>query len=80
MKVLIVYGGPNNGLKKDLAAVDSKGRPLINKHSLKNLNPDSQYFISTIQGILQNQKVAPVDQIDIKWRHMNDLQEYLYIA
>jgi len=49
MKVLIVYGGPNNGLKKDLKKIDGLSTLIDDKC----LNNDNQFFIKTVKNMLK---------------------------
>jgi len=55
MKVLVVYGGANNGLKKEIvrSGLHTSGSKLTN---VKNLNPDCQFYINTINTILKTKK------------------------
>ena len=75
MKVLVVYGGPNNGLKKELWNHKNQNQLKLN---IKNLNKDSLFFINTVNSMLEKQTVAAVDQIEVVARHMSDLKDYLY--
>jgi mannitol-1-phosphate/altronate dehydrogenase len=74
MKVLVVYGGPNNGLKKELKKQDS----LSTLTNLKHLSNENQFFVSSVKNMLKAQRIAAVDEIEIVSRHMCDLQDYLY--
>lgn len=79
MKVLLVYGGVNKGLKKEIIQKGlhkkESGSKLTN---VANLNEDCQFFIKTVKQMLEEQKIAAVDEIDIVSRHMTDLEDYLY--
>ena len=69
MKVLVVYGGPNNGLKKDLRKQETQST-LIDDKCLSN---DNQFFTQTVKNMLKVQKIAAVDEIEVVCRHMCDL-------
>ena len=81
MKILIVYGGVNKGLKKEIIEQGLHRNQNGSKLScLKNLDDKNQYFINSVTNIINSQQVAAVDSIDIVYRHMTDLQDYLYMA
>jgi|DEB0MinimDraft_12_1074336.scaffolds.fasta_scaffold135621_1 hypothetical protein len=79
MKVLVIYGGPNNGLKKhlkgDTNALLKTGSKQVNV-SLLNMN--TQFLINSIKHELKNQRVAAVDEIEVICRHTSDLKDYIY--
>ena len=76
MKVLVIYGGANNGLRKDaIQANDEKKSKLTN---IKYLQQDTQFFINTVNKMLKVQKIAACDEIEVISRHMSDLKDYVY--
>ena len=76
MKVLVIYGGANNGLRKDaIQANDEKKSQLTN---IKYLQQDTQFFINTVNKMLKVQKIAACDEIEVISRHMSDLKDYVY--
>ena len=54
MKVLLVYGGVNKGLKKEIIEKglhkNENGSKLTN---VSNLNEDCQFFIKTVKNMLE---------------------------
>lgn len=79
MKVLLIYGGVNKGLKKEIIEQGlhkkQSGSKLTN---VQNLNENCQFFIGTVKKMLEDQKIAAVDEIDLVSRHFTDLEDYLY--
>mgnify|MGYP006893261417 CR=1 FL=1 len=79
MKVLVVYGGPNNGLKKEhIGKTDGALKPGSKQVNVSLLNMNTQFFINTIKNEVKNQKVAAVDEIEVICRHMSDLKDFIY--
>ena len=48
MKVLVVYGGPNNGQKKEYVEKNCLKHDQPKQTNIKNLTTNNQYFINTI--------------------------------
>ena len=53
MKVLVVYGGPNNGFKREFAKQQTLSSQ-TKATNVQNLTLDNQFFISTIKNIMKN--------------------------
>ena len=76
MKVLVVYGGPNNGLKeRDSGSLLKSGSKQVN---VAQLNLNTQFLIKTVKSEFKNQKVAAVDDIEVICRHFTDLKDFIY--
>jgi hypothetical protein len=78
MKVLVVYGGPNNGFKKEFAKQQQSLSSQSKVTNVSNLTIDNQFLINTINNIVKKQTVAAVDEIEIIPRHLTDLKDYIY--
>ena len=52
MKVLVVYGGPNNGQKKEYFEKNSFNNNKPKQTSIKNLTTNNKFFIDTINKML----------------------------
>lgn len=79
MKILVIYGGINNGLKKEIiqAGLHRKqdGSKLTN---IKYLHQDIQFYLKTIKQLLNKQSIIAKDDIELVSRHCSDLDDYLY--
>jgi hypothetical protein len=78
MKVLVVYGGPHNGFKKEFAKQHQGLSSQSKVTTVSNLTVDNQYFINTVNNIVKKQTVAAVDEIEVISRHLTDLKDYIY--
>ena len=79
MKVLVVYGGVNRGLKKDLVDADILRSGRVQKlHDLNNLTVNIQYYVRKVRELTRTSQAAAVDGIEVVQRHYQDLKDYLY--
>lgn len=79
MKILVVYGGAHNGLKKELLNTLNLIQDQTSKvTNVKNLTTDIQFYINCVNDIMRKQNVAAVDEIEVISRHMSDLKDYIY--
>lgn len=70
MKVLVVYGGANRGLKKDLVEGDMLRSGNIQKlHDLNNLTVNVQFYIKKVRELTRTSQAAAVDGIEVVQRH-----------
>ena len=76
MKVLLIYGGANNGLRKECIKANRESKKKLT--SVKYLQPDTQFLINTVNQMLKTQRIAACDQIDLIYRHHTDLKDYIY--
>ena len=51
MKVLVVYGGVNNGLKKEM--IKTQLNPKSKVTIVKNLTMEIQFYINTIKNMMK---------------------------
>jgi len=76
MKVLLIYGGANNGLRKECIKANREDKKKLT--SIKYLQPDTQFLINTVNQMVKTQRIAACDQIEVIYRHYTDLKDYVY--
>ena len=59
MKVLLIYGGANNGLRKECIKANLEDKKKLT--SIKYLQPDTQFLINTVNQMVKTQRIAACD-------------------